>query len=223
VERIPADLDRDALPRYVVVEGAIGVGKTTLVGKLSERLDARTVYEVFEENPFLADFYRDPDRYAFQTEMFFLLSRYRQQEQFAQEDLFNRFSVSDYLFVKCRLFGGMTLREHEFSLFDRVYSILGQSVPKPDLVVYLHAPLDVLLERIARRGRSYEQDMDPAYLSKLLALYTDYFAGYNETPLLTVDTTHVDFTCNDAALDALMREMALTKSGRREFGVPSQR
>lgn len=216
--QIPAGIERNALPRYVVVEGAIGVGKTTLVGKLSDRLDARTVYEVFEENPFLADFYKDADRYAFQTEMFFLLSRYRQQEQFAQEDLFSRFSVSDYLFVKCRLFGGMTLREHEFTLFDRVYSILGQSVPKPDLVVYLHAPLDVLLSRIARRGRSYEQDMDPEYLSKLLALYTDYFAGYSDTPLLTVDTTHVDFTKDDAAIDRLMLEMSRTRSGRREFG-----
>lgn len=223
MERIPAGIERDAFPRYVVVEGAIGVGKTTLVGKLSDRLDARTVYEVFEENPFLADFYRDADRYAFQTEMFFLLSRYRQQEQFAQEDLFSRFSVSDYLFVKCRLFGGMTLREHEFTLFDRVYSILGQSVPRPDLVVYLHAPLDVLLERIARRGRSYEQDMDPAYLSKLLALYTDYFAGYNDTPLLTVDTTHVDFTSDDSALEALMSQMTQTRKGRREFSTDAQR
>jgi deoxyadenosine/deoxycytidine kinase len=217
VQDLPAGLAPVDLPRYIVVEGAIGVGKTTLVGKLSDRLNARTVYEVFEENPFLADFYRDPDHFAFQTEMFFLLSRYRQQEEFSQEDLFSRFSVSDYLFVKCRMFGGMTLREHEFTLFDRVYGILGQSVPQPDLVVYLHAPLDVLLERIAHRGRSYEQDMDPNYLSKLLRVYTDYFAGYNETPLLTVDTTHVDFTTDEPALDDLLREIARTGGHRREF------
>lgn len=223
---VPDGVDPAALPHYIVVEGPIGVGKTTLVELLSGTLDARTVYEVFEENPFLADFYADRDRYAFQTEMFFLLSRYRQQELFAQEDLFSRFSVSDYLFVKCKLFAAMTLGEHEFVLFDKVYTILSASVPKPDLVIYLHAPVSVLAERIARRGRQYEQDIDLDYLSELLGTYTDHFSSYCETPLLTVDTTHVNFADpGEDDLSSLMKEIALAVSeGRRAYapGVEDQ-
>lgn len=206
--KLPEDLDVAALPRYIVVEGVIGVGKTTLVRRLSERLNARTVLEVFEENPFLADFYSDRDRYAFQTEMFFLLSRYRQQENFAQEDLFARFSVSDYLFHKCRIFASLTLTPDELTLFDRVYGILSANVPKPDLVVYLHAPVDTLMERISRRGREYERHIERDYLSHLVGLYTDVFSNYTETALLTVDTQDVNFSEDPAAVDALLRCIA---------------
>lgn len=129
------------LPRFMVAEGVIGVGKTTLIQALSSRLGARTVFEVFEENPFLRDFYQDQARYALSTEMFFLLSRFNQQELFAQEDLLQRHSVSDYLFEKCRLFAGLTLSSDEFALFSRVYEILARQVPKPDLVLYLTAPV----------------------------------------------------------------------------------
>lgn len=212
---LPSDIPTANLPRYVVIEGPIGVGKTTLVNRMSRLLNARTVLEVFEENPFLADFYKDNDRYAFQTEMFFLLSRYQQQERFAQEDLFARFSVSDYLFVKCRLFAAMTLPEHEFNLFNQVYTVLSNNVPKPDLVIYLHAPVDVLLERIQKRGRPYEQEFDRKYLSELQERYTDFFSGYNETPLMTIDTTHIDFSCDDEAAINLLREMASNHEGRR--------
>jgi len=221
---VPDDVDPATIPRYIVVEGPIGVGKTTLVKLLSDTLSARTVYEVFEENPFLADFYSDRDRYAFQTEMFFLLSRYRQQEIFAQEDLFARFSVSDYLFFKCKLFAAMTLSEHEFALFDKVYTILSDNVPKPDLVVYLHAPVSVLVERITQRGREYEQDIDRSYLSDLLGTYTDHFSSYSDTPVLTVDTTNVNFTeAGDVEIAELMSEMILaTKEGRRQYAPGTQ-
>jgi deoxyadenosine/deoxycytidine kinase len=192
-------------PRYIVVEGPIGVGKTTLVTRLAERYNARTVLEIFEENPFLANFYADQSRYAFQTEMFFLLSRYRQQEDFSQDDLFGRMAISDYLFVKCRLFASLTLTDHELSLYDRMYTILTTQVPKPDVVIHLHAPLDVLMGRISQRGRSYEQNMDPEYLDRLRSLYQSFFHHYEDTPLLEVDTTGIDFSKDDQAVDDLLR------------------
>ena len=194
-------------PRYIVVEGPIGVGKTTLVNRFAQRFDANTVLEIFEENPFLASFYEDQERFAFQTEMFFLLSRYRQQESFAQTDLFSRMSVSDYLFVKCRLFASLTLSDHELSLYDRMYSILTTQVPTPDVVVHLHAPLDVLLERINKRGRSFEKDIDPDYIARLRRLYHNFFSHYEETPLIEVDTTDVDFSRDDQAIEDLMERI----------------
>ncbi|MGM0555853.1 MAG: deoxynucleoside kinase [Myxococcota bacterium] len=191
-------------PQYVVIEGPIGVGKTTLVNRFSELFNANTVLEIFEENPFLAQFYGDRDRYAFQTEMFFLLSRYRQQEDFSQQDLFSTLSVSDYLFVKCRLFASLTLSDHELALYDRMYNILKEQVPVPDVVVHLHAPLETLLERIDNRGRPYEQDMDPEYLERLRSLYHNFFQHYEESPLIEVDTSQVDFTQDEQAVEALM-------------------
>ncbi|MFB6263866.1 MAG: deoxynucleoside kinase [Bradymonadaceae bacterium] len=191
-------------PEYIVVEGPIGVGKTTLVNKFAEHYEAHTVLEVFEENPFLADFYEDTEEYAFQTEMFFLLSRYRQQEKFAQTDLFSRISVSDYIFDKCRLFASLTLSDHELTLYDRMYDILTEQVPEPDAVVFLDAPLETLLSRIDARGRPYEEDIDPDYLQRLCSLYRNFFDHYDRTPLIEVDTTEVDFSENDAAVRQLM-------------------
>jgi deoxyadenosine/deoxycytidine kinase len=198
------------MPRYIVVEGPIGVGKTTLVRRLSERFNARTVLEIFEENPFLASFYDDPTRHAFQTEMFFLLSRYRQQEEFAQTDLFSSAHVSDYLFVKCRLFAGLTLNDHELALYDRMYNILTTQVAAPDVVVHLRAPVEVLLERIQMRGRDYEQKMDPAYLERLSALYHNYFAHYDDAPLVDVDASEVNYAQDDDALDELVERIGHT-------------
>ncbi len=203
-------------PRYIVVDGPIGVGKTTVVTRLAEKFRARTVLEIFEENPFLANFYSDRDRYAFQTEMFFLLSRYRQQEDFAQEDLFGRLAVSDYLFIKCRLFASLTLSDHELSLYDRMYTILTTQVPKPDVVIHLTAPLDVLLGRIQKRGRSYEQNMDPEYLDRLRSLYVQFFQHYEDTPLLEIDTSDVDFSQDPTALEDLMNQAIETFRKSRE-------
>jgi deoxyadenosine/deoxycytidine kinase len=191
-------------PRYIVVEGPIGVGKTTLVERLAARFQARTVLEIFEENPFLANFYQDQQRYAFQTEMFFLLSRYRQQEEFSQTDLFSQLHVSDYLFVKCRLFASLTLSDHELALYDRMYTILTTQIPQPDLVLHLHAPLETLLGRISHRGRSYEQSMDPEYLDRLRSLYHNFFMHYEDTNLLEIDTSDVNFAKDDQAIDNLI-------------------
>ncbi len=194
-------------PRYIVIEGPIGVGKTTLVNRMAQRFQANTVLEIFEENPFLAKFYEDKQAYAFQTEMFFLLSRYRQQEGFSQTDLFHTLSVSDYLFVKCRLFASLTLSDHELTLYDRMYSILTSQIPQPDVVVHLTAPLETLMSRIARRGRSYEQNMDPEYIERLRRLYNNFFSHYTEAPLIEVDTEDIDFSQDEQAIDDLMDQI----------------
>ena len=181
------------LPHYIVVEGPIGVGKTTLVHALAARLNARTVLEVFAENPFLPDFYRDRERFAFPTEMFFLLNRFKQQELFGQEDLVQRYSISDYLFEKCHLFAGVTLGELELALFQQTYDILSRQVPTPDLVIHLHAPVRVLVDRIQRRGRDYEAPIDTGYLAALDERYWALFADYTAAPVVSIDTTTVDF------------------------------
>jgi deoxyguanosine kinase len=153
--------------RYIVVEGPIGVGKTSLSNLLSERFRARRILEVVEENPFLSSFYTDRDKYAFQTQIFFLLSRFRQQQELFQQDLFNSVTVSDYLFAKDRIFACLTLDPNELSLYDRVFEALGPRVAKPDLVIYLQARLEVLLQRIKKRGREFERKFDPVYLEEL--------------------------------------------------------
>ncbi len=205
---------------YIVVEGPIGVGKTTLVNRLSEQLPSRTVYEVFEENPFLADFYEDRDRYAFQTEMFFLLSRFRQQEAFAQADLFQPWAVSDYLWQKSRLFARETLPDEEFTLFDHVFQVLSRTIPKPEVVIYLHAPLDTLLSRIRQRGRPYEADMDRAYLANLCRVYDDFFKTYDETPLIYVDSSELNFADNEQDVQLLLDVIKKRPSKRLHLPQP---
>ena len=180
-------------PRYIVMEGCIGVGKTTLSHLLAQRLGGRVVLEVVEDNPFLPLFYQDRVAHAFKTQMFFLLSRFRQQEALAQTDLFSHGMVSDYLFAKDRIFATLTLSQGELALYDQVYTVLNTRVAKPDLVVFLQAPMEVILERIKRRGRSFERNMDAGYLHALVAAYQHFFAHYSETPLLVVDTVDLNF------------------------------
>ncbi len=202
-------------PRYVVVEGPIGVGKTTLVEQLRSHLGARVILEQFEENPFLADFYRDRARYAFQTELYFLLSRFRQQEAFQQEDLFHQHTVSDYFFHKCRLFASINLSDHELALFDHIYQILRRSIPQPDLVIHLHAPVDILSQRILQRDRSYEREMDLAYLEQLSQLYTQELSHAHDIPVISLDTSFVDFR-RPENVQILMEEIQAGKRGRLE-------
>jgi deoxyadenosine/deoxycytidine kinase len=199
--------------RYIAVDGPIGVGKTTLVHLLAERMGARLVLELAEQNPFLADFYRDPARYAFQVQLFFLLSRYRQQEELKQQELFRPATVADYLFAKDRLFARVNLEPDELALYDRVYDLLRPRVLRPDLVVLLHARPDVLWKRVQKRGADFERGIGEGYLRRIADAYREQFFHYGETPLLVVDTSDIDFVESDADRDDLLSVVERTRGG----------
>lgn len=201
------------LPQHVVVEGPIGVGKTTLAVALADRLQGRLLLEQFEENPFLPLFYEDQERYALQTELSFLISRFRQQEAFVQGELFQKHTVSDYLFTKCALFASLTLESHELKLFEEVYSVLVARLPQPDLVIHLHAPIDVLMARISSRGRNYESEIKEDYLEQLSQLYHREFASARPYPVISLDTTNIDFREEDN-IDRLLHLLASQHHGR---------
>jgi len=207
----------------VVVEGVIGVGKTTLVHQLARHLSGRTVLEEFEENPFLPDFYRDRRAFALSTQLFFLMSRFRQQEVLAQGDLFMRRTVSDYLFDKDRIFAQLTLADHELAIYEQLFEVLRPQIPQPDLVIFLRAEHETVMRRIAHRGRDYEKDMDPEYIRDLADAYSHFFAGYRETPLLTIDTSRVDFRRPGPALDEVLevvRSGAVPRALEAELTAP---
>ena len=201
-------------PLYVAVEGPIGVGKTTLVRRLRERLQSKLVLEVVEENPFLPMFYADRERYAFQTQLFFLMSRFRQQQELLQTDLFEPGILSDYHLLKDRIFARLTLKDEELALYERVYQSLETHILQPDVLVYLHARIDVLLERIQRRGRPFEEDFDPEYLTGLSEAYQHYFAHYDgPSPLLDLDTSEINYVDSDAVLDDLYNRIISVAEG----------
>jgi len=199
--------------RYIVVEGVIGVGKTSLSRLLSERLPARLVLEEVEENPFLKDFYRDRARYAFQTQMHFLFSRYQQQRTLRQMELFRERMVADYLFQKDRIFASLNLSERELALYERLVGWLELEVMKPDVVVYLQASPDVLMERIARRARPYEKEMEREYIKHLNEAYNHFFFHYTEAPLLVVNTNAIDFVNNAEDFEDLRARIVSHRSG----------
>lgn len=176
------------MPYYIVIEGVIGVGKTTLTRLLAKPFNADTLLEVVEENPFLSNFYADRARYAFQTQTFFTLSRFRQQTNDVAPRVCHTNLISDYLFAKNEIFARQNLTSDELDLFNQLYHTLAERVPKPDLVVYLQADVDTLMARIALRDRPFERDMDRRYIADVQAAYDQFFAGYTETPLLTIAT-----------------------------------
>jgi deoxyguanosine kinase len=200
--------------RYIAVEGPIGVGKTTLA--LAERLGGRTVLEVVEENPFLALFYQDPRKYAFQAQLFFLLSRFQQQQELFQQDLFSQVAVADYIFAKDRVFASLTLEANELALYDKVWELMGPRVVKPDLVIYLQARLEVLLARVRKRGRDFERHLDPAYLDALSKAYSDFFFHYEETPLLVVNSSDIDLE-SESDLQPLLEVIRKHRKGVRHY------
>ena len=203
--------------RYIVIEGPIGVGKTSLATLLAKEFNARTLFENVNDNPFLPEFYRDRERNAFKTQLFFLLSRYQQQIDLGQADLFQKTTISDYLFAKDRIFARLTLDEHELMLYDRVFGVLDPQIPRPDLVIYLQAEIEVLQKRIRTRNISYEKSLDAEYLVDLISLYNEFFFHYAETPLLVINTSEIDFVSNREDLQQLIREIREFKSGTQYF------
>jgi deoxyguanosine kinase len=208
--------------RYIVVEGVIGVGKTSLTKLLATRVGARLNLEVVEENPFLSKFYGNRVAYAFQTQIFFLLSRFRQQQKLFQDDLFSSVLVSDYLFAKDRIFANLNLSDDELALYNQLAGILEQRVRRPDLVVYLQARTEVLMQRIHWRGRTFEQDMDGNYLEALGGAYSYFFHHYKDTPLLVVNTDNLDFVNVPGDFDLLYEQLAEEFTGTRYFAPGSR-
>ncbi len=205
---------------YVAVEGVIGVGKTTLARMVAERLDAELILETAEENPFLPKFYQDPRRYAFQTQVFFLLSRYHQLGQLAARDLFAQRIVCDYLFDKDGLFASVNLSEPELLLYEKIVPLMREQLPRPDLVVYLQARTEVLLDRIRRRKVPYERQIGKDYLEALNAAYNYFFFHYDQTPLLVVKTDEIDFVHRPEHFEDLLHQIERSVDGK-QYYVPA--
>ncbi|MGH7832682.1 MAG: deoxynucleoside kinase [Candidatus Binatia bacterium] len=193
--------------KYIVIEGPIGVGKTSLAKSLAAEFQARTVFERVEDNPFLPKFYEDPKTHAFQNQLFFLLSRYQQQRDLGQQDLFAQNLVSDYLFAKDKIFATLTLSGEELNLYQQIYQLLDPRVPKPDLTIYLQARPEVLYKRIKKRDKSYERSVTLDYLKEVAQAYSEFFFHYEETPLLVVNTSEIDFVASGEQLADLIKEI----------------
>jgi len=204
-------------PRYIVVEGPIGAGKTALAKRLAQSLSAELILEEALENPFLERFYREGKSAALPTQMFFLFSRARQIEQLRQTDMFATVRVCDYLFAKDRLFAELNLDSDELALYEQIADKLAVEAPVPDLVIYLQASVDVLFERIDRRGIGFEKMIDRAYLEQLTDIYARFFHAYNDGPLLIVNASQIDPVKNDADYEQLFRQIERTTGGRHFF------
>ena len=208
--------------RYIAVEGVIGVGKTTLVEALAERLDATQVLEEWEENPFLKPFYDGKAHSAFQAEVFFLLSRYRQQRELVQRKLFADTLVADYAFEKSRLFAYLNLDDSDLSIFEKLYAALAEGLPRPDVVIYLQAPTDILMRRIQNRGRPEERSIGREYITELGQAYSHYYFHYDATPLLVVNTEDVNFSRRPEDVDDLLK-LLRSLTGGTQYYTPRPR
>lgn len=190
---------------FIAIEGNIGAGKTTLCHQLAERFGCALILEQFTDNPFLPPFYEQPERYAFPVELFFMTERHKQLlEHFAQPDLFRSFTVADYFFVKTLLFAKNNLSEEEFRLFQRLFGVLNATFPKPDLLLYLHRPVETLLRHIKKRGRNIEQHISPTYLAEIQDAYLDYLKSETDTPVLILELGDADFQRDEASFQAIV-------------------
>jgi deoxyguanosine kinase len=203
---------------HLAVEGVIGVGKTTLCRLLANSFNARLVLEQADENPFLHKFYRQRSNYAFQTQLWFLVSRYRQfSEAFIQQNLFHPVIITDYMFAKDRIFASINLDEDELSLYDTIARSLERDIPKPDFVVFLQASTEILLKRIEKRARPYEFAIDPAYIDVLNEAYSHFFFHYTDSPVLVINTSDIDFVAREHDLEVLIEQIAEAKPGANFF------
>ncbi len=203
--------------RYIALEGPIGVGKTSLTQLLAEEFKGSMLLEEVDDNPFLGSFYKDRQKYAFQTQLFFLLSRYKQQKDLGQQELFNSTVVADYLFAKDKIFAYLNLDENELALYEQIYRLLDARIPKPDLVIYLQASTEVLIERIKKRNKVYEKGIEEDYIEKLVDSYNRYFFYYTDTPLLVVNTSDIDFVDSPDDLVNVINEIRSIKGGVQHY------
>jgi deoxyguanosine kinase len=202
---------------YIVVEGPLGVGKTSLAQLLAERINAKAILEETEENPFLPNFYKDPGRFAFQTQIYFLLRRFQKQEEINQIDLFKRVVVSDFLFDKDRIFARFNLDDREFGLYEQVFQLLRAMIIKPDLVIFLQARTDILRGRIGKRNREYEKSITLRYLEQINQAFNEFFFHYTETPLLVINASDIDFVNVPSDLDELVLEIERMEKGTKYY------
>ena len=202
---------------YIAIEGPIGVGKTSLAKLLSKRLSAKLILEKFEDNPFLSEFYDDPARFAFQTQLFFLLQRYQQQQDIRQVDMFHNLLISDYMFIKDRLFASLNLDDKEMNLYDSIANIMERNIINPDLIIYLQADTSTLMKNIDKRGRDFENNISYDYINALNEIYTEYFFRYNDTPLVIINTNNIDFVNNADDLDQVIEYIRQPVSGTKFF------
>jgi deoxyadenosine/deoxycytidine kinase len=198
---------------HIAIEGVIGVGKTSLARLLAERMNASLLLEQSEENPYLEDFYRDPRRFAFQLQLFFLVTRYRQLVNIPQQDLFHSHLVADYLFAKDKIFAYLNLERRDLVLYEKVMTLMERELPKPDLAIYLQSSTERLIDHIRQRNRKYEKNISTDYIRQLNEAYNTFFFHYRETPLLVVNTSEIDFVRNAEDLEDLVRQIENPPAG----------
>ena len=209
--------------RYISIEGVIGAGKTSLAKRISERLNAKLILEQFENNPFLEKFYVDRKRFAFQTQMFFLINRFKQQQELHQEDLFSEHIICDYIFEKDRIFAYMNLSKDELNLYESIYPLLARTLRKPELVIFLQSSTDRLMHNIKSRSRKVERAITRSYIEELSEAYNHYFFRYNTTPLLIVNSSEIDFVNSDKDFDELFKQIFREDRGFTEYFNPESR
>lgn len=209
--------------KYIAIEGVIGAGKTSLAKKIKDRLNAKFIAEQFETNPFLEKFYADRARFAFQTQMFFLINRFKQQQELAQEDLFTEHLVCDYIFEKDRIFAYLNLSGDELKLYENIYPLLARTLRKPDLVVFLQSGTDRLMFNIKKRNRKIERALSRNYIEELSEAYNHFFFRYNVTPLLIVNSSELDFINNEKDFDELFKQIFREDRGFTEYFNPESR
>ncbi|PJA98194.1 MAG: deoxynucleoside kinase [Ignavibacteriales bacterium CG_4_9_14_3_um_filter_30_11] len=206
--------------KYIAIEGVIGVGKTSLAKKLRDRLNAQLILEQFEANPFLENFYSNRKRFAFQTQMFFLVNRFKQQQELSQENLFTEFNVCDYIFEKDKIFAYLNLSSDELKLYENIFPSLSRDLRKPDLVVYLQSSLERLIYNIRKRSRKIERNLSRSYIEELSDAYNHFFFRYNSTPLLIVNSTDLDFVHSEEDFSELYKQIFREDRGRTEYFKP---
>ena len=206
--------------KYITIEGVIGAGKTSLARKLADKLKANVVLEQFEHNPFLEKFYGDRKRYAFQTQIFFLINRFKQQQQLNQENLFSEYLVSDYIFDKDRIFAYLNLEGEELKLYETIFPLLNRNLRKPDLVIYLQSSVDRLMYNIKKRNRRIERHLTRSYIEELSDAYNNFYFKYNSSPLLIVNSSDIDFVKNEDEFDELYKQIFREDRGINEYFNP---